>query len=65
MRKALDLSITAAPAAAAIGAYSLAWAAPAEKNAISMPLNEAGPSFSTGRDSPLKETDFPTERSDA
>jgi hypothetical protein len=46
-------------------ANSLAWAAPAEKKAISMPLNEAGPSLSTGMDPPLKVTVFPTERSDA
>src|SRR5262249_8039887 len=65
MRKALDLSITTAPAAAAIGANSFACAAPAEKNAISMPLNEDGLSFSTAILSALKLTVLPTDRSDA
>ena len=65
IRNALDLSTTTAPALTACGAYSLAWAEPAEKKATSTPLKASGPTFSTRIVSPLKVTVLPTERSEA
>ena len=65
MRHALELSITVAPALAADGANSNDRAPPAEKRAISTPLNELWSSFCTGISSPLKRNLFPTDRSDA
>ena len=65
MRKALDLSTTTAPAFTACGAYSFDWAEPAEKSAMSTPLNDSGPTLSMRMVSPLKVTVLPTERSEA
>ena len=47
MRQALELSITTAPAFAAMGPYSLETDAPAEKSAMSTPAKDSGPSVWT------------------
>ncbi len=47
MRHALELSITTAPAAAAMGPYSRDTLAPALNSAICTPVNDAGVSSST------------------
>ena len=52
MRHALELSITTAPARAAIGPNSRDTLAPALKSATSTPSNELGPSFSTASSVP-------------
>ena len=65
MRKALDLSTTTAPAFTAWGAYSFDCEEPAEKRAMSTPLNASGPSLPMRMVSPLKVTVLPTERSEA
>src|SRR5215510_14471482 len=65
MRNALDLSTTTAPAFTACGAYSRAWAEPAEKKATSVPSKTPGPRGSTRICSPANVTVFPAERADA
>ena len=52
MRKALELSITTAPASTALGANTLEIAPPAEARTISIFSNERSPTASTGISSP-------------
>jgi len=54
-----------APALAIIGAYSRAWALPAEQMAMSTPLKADASTFWTLTASPAKVTVLPTERSEA
>jgi len=65
MRKALELSMTTAPAFTAAAANSLLRSAPAEKSAISTSLNESFASFRTVMFFPLNSIRSPSERSDA
>ena len=65
MRKALELSITTAPAFAACGANSRDTVAPGEKRAISTPANESGLRRRTVSSSPRNSTCCPSLRSEA
>ena len=65
MRQALELSTTTAPAAAAMGPYSLLILPPAENRAISTPSKESLVKTSTGISLPRKVTFLPKDRSEA
>src|SRR5471030_266185 len=65
MRKAEELSITSAPAALAAGMNSRLRVAPAEKKAMSMPLNDEALSSSTVCGLPLNASVLPAERAEA
>ena len=65
MRQALELSTTTAPAAAAMGPYSLLMLPPAENRAISTPSKESLVKTSTGISLPMKVTFLPMDRSEA
>src|SRR5260370_960505 len=65
MRKALELSITTAPARAACGANSRDTEAPGAKSAISTPANESRLSRRTGTSSPRNSSVWPPHRSGA
>src|SRR5512143_3468992 len=65
MRKALLLSTTTAPEAAAAGPNSRLREAPAEKRATWTPLKESLVSFSTLTGFPPNSNSLPTERSEA
>ncbi len=65
MRKAEVLSMTTAPALAAIGAYCLDTDAPADARTISMSSNDFSVSSSTGCGAPLNSSVVPAERSEA
>jgi len=61
----LELSTTTQPDFAATGAQIFDLSAPAEKRAISIPLNESSFKASTGISASLNSIIFPSERSDA
>src|SRR6516225_7146480 len=65
MRQALELSMTTAPARAAMGLYSRLTDAGVLDRTISTPANASGRSGSTGYDLPLKVSDLPALRSEA
>src|SRR4028119_382490 len=65
MRKALELSMTTAPAATACGAHNLEVEPPAEANTRSTLSNDRPETASTGSISPPKGRVVPAERSEA
>ena len=65
MRQALELSTTTQPSLAACGANLSLVPPPAEKRAMSMPLNESSVNSSTAIKSPLNRSFRPTERAEA
>src|SRR5258705_1991361 len=65
MRKALELSITTAPARAGCGANSRETEARGEKSAMSRPANESGLSRRTVTSSPMNSSFWPSLRSEA
>src|SRR6516225_5611179 len=65
MRQALELSITMAPARAAIGLYSRLTRAGVLDSTMSMPAKASGRSGSTGYDLPAKSMGLPALRSEA